>query len=222
MDLRLVDVADDDLPLIVQWLHGEQVRPAWGDTDANLWLLNEPPASGHRRAIVEADSRKVGLVLWQHPARQELDAAGLADIPTSVIDVDIMIGELDAVGRGLGSRALRLVAEAALSHSSVPFVMACVRAENLPSLRAFSRAGFRSEREFDDAPSGRYILMVRHRREVHDRMIQPEPPARRTASVAIAARGPAAGRAGPHAIANPRTSATTFSHAREYHRSGPR
>jgi hypothetical protein len=105
MGLRLSDITDVDLPLVDRWLHAEPVRSTWGDPDANLRLLREPAASGNRRAIIEPDGRDVGLVLWQHPKREELDAAGLADIPASVIDVDVMIGELDALGRRLGPAA---------------------------------------------------------------------------------------------------------------------
>ena len=61
----------------------------------------------------------------------------LTDIPTSVVDIDIMLGEVAALGRGLGSAAIRVVAEAALSDPTVPFVMACVRLDNLASQRAF-------------------------------------------------------------------------------------
>lgn len=166
MNLRLLEVTDDDLPLIEQWLHADHVRSAWGDPAANFRLLSEPPANGSWRAIIEADGRKVGIVLWQHPSREELDAAGLADIPTSVIDVDIMIGELAALGRGLGSGAISLVAELALSDPAAPFVMACAHVDNLASQRAFARAGFSQDREFDDVPDGRYVLMVRHRQAV--------------------------------------------------------
>lgn len=165
MSLRLRDVTDDDLPLIEQWLRADHVRSAWGDPDANARLLKEPPASGNRRAIIEADGHDVGLVLWQHPTRGELDVAGLTDIPTSVIDIDIMIGEFDALGGGLGSEAIRLVAEDALSDPTVPFVMACAQSENHASQRAFAKAGFCKDREFDDVPNGVYVLMVRHRRE---------------------------------------------------------
>jgi RimJ/RimL family protein N-acetyltransferase len=105
-------------------------------------------------------------VLWQHPTRAELDAAGLVDIPTSVVDIDIMIGELDAVGRGLGSGAISLVAELVLSDPTTPFVMACAQVDNLASQRAFARAGFRQDRVFDDAPDGRYVLLVRDRQAV--------------------------------------------------------
>jgi RimJ/RimL family protein N-acetyltransferase len=165
MSLRLRDVTNDDLPRIEQWLHTDHVRSTWGDPGANLRLLHEPPASGNRRAIIQADGHEVGIVLWQHPTREELDVAGLADLPTSVIDIDIMIGEFDALGRGLGSDAISLVAEVALSDPTVPFVMACARLDNLASQRAFAKAGFRKDREFDDVPNGLHVLLVCHRRE---------------------------------------------------------
>lgn len=168
LSLRLRDVASDDLPLIERWLHADHVRSTWGDPDANLRLLCEPPANGNGRAIIEADGRKVGLVLWQHPTREELEVAGLTDIPTSVIDIDIMIGELDDVGRGLGPSAISLVAKAALSDPTVPFVMACARLDNFASQRAFAKAGFRKDREFDDVPNGQHVLLVRHRQKVED------------------------------------------------------
>lgn len=165
MTLRLREVRKDDLPLIEQWLHADHVRGTWGDPAANLRLLKRPPASGNWRAIIEADGHEVGIVLWQHPTREELDVAGLADIPTSVIDIDIMIGERDALGRGLGSDAIRLVAEAALADTAVPFVMACARLDNLASQRAFAKAGFRRDRNFDDVPNGLHVLLVRHRQD---------------------------------------------------------
>lgn len=165
MKVRLLDVTNDDLPLVERWLHADHVRSTWGDPDANIRLLRDSPDNGNWRAIIEADGHKVGLVLWQHPTRQELDEAGLIDIPERVIDIDIMIGERTEVGRGAGSAAIRLVAEAALSDPSVPFVIAATLTDNRASQRAFAKAGFRGEREFDDFPSGRCVLMVRHRQE---------------------------------------------------------
>jgi RimJ/RimL family protein N-acetyltransferase len=165
MRLHLRDVAPDDLPLIERWLHAAHVRDVWGDPGANLRLLSEPPASGNGRALIEADGRPVGLVQWQHPTRAELDLAGLTDIPTSAVDIDIMIGEFGAQGRGLGSGAIGRVAERALSDPAVPFAMACARLDNLASQRAFAKADFRRDREFDDVPHGLHVLMVRRRRE---------------------------------------------------------
>ncbi|MCC7382688.1 MAG: GNAT family N-acetyltransferase [Deltaproteobacteria bacterium] len=163
VEVRLLDVTSSDLPLIERWLREDHVRRFWGEPEENTRLLREPPATGSGRAIIEADGRKVGLVLWQHPTRRELDEAGLHDVPESVIDIDIMIGEAAHVGRGVGPAAIRSVAEAALADASVPFVIAGTLIENQRSQRAFAKAGFRSDREFDDVPSGRCVLMVRRR-----------------------------------------------------------
>ncbi len=175
MNLSLREVARDDLPLIEQWLHADHVRSTWGDPDANLLLLSKPPGDGACRAIIEVEGRAIGVVMWQHPSREELDAAGLTEIPTSVIDIDIMIGEHSAVGRGFGPCAIQRVAEAAWSDPGVPFVMACARVDNLASQRAFAKAGFRNIREFDDVPYGRHVLMVCDRPKGAERPKEPDP-----------------------------------------------
>ena len=166
--VRLRDLAPADLLLVERWLRADHVQSFWGDADANLRLLREPLAPGHGRSIVEASGRAVGLVLWQHPTRDELDVAGLADVPTSAVDIDVMIGEADAVGRGLGSAAIARVADAALADPAVPFVMGCAALHNLASQRAFEKAGFRRDRVFDDVPHGPHVLMVRHRARPRD------------------------------------------------------
>lgn len=163
MKLHLLDLSSADLPLVARWLHAAHVRPAWGDPAPLLAQLREPPGPGQWRAVIEAEGRKVGLVLWQHPTRAELDLAGLTDIPASVIDIDIMIGEVEAVGAGLGSRVIRQLAVAALADPQVPFVIGCTAVHNLASRRAFEKAGFRLDREFDDVPNGPHLLMVCHR-----------------------------------------------------------
>jgi len=163
MNVRLLDITGDDLPLIEAWLRADHVRPFWGDPEENIRLLREPPGEGQWRAVIEAGGRKVGLVLWQHPTRRELDEAGLFDVPESVIDIDIMVGEPGLIGRGVGSAAIRLVSDAALSDPAVPFVIAATAIDNHASQRAFAKAGFHNDREFDDVPNGRYVLMARRR-----------------------------------------------------------
>ena len=38
--------------------------------------------------------------------------------------------------------------------------------DNPPSQRAFAKAGFRMDREFDDVPNGLHVLMARDRKSV--------------------------------------------------------
>jgi len=51
----------------------------------------------------------VGLLVWQVPTRQELVEAGLEDLPEALVDIDVMIGEADWMGRGVGPQALLLL-----------------------------------------------------------------------------------------------------------------
>jgi hypothetical protein len=160
--VRLVEAVEEDGPLIERWLRREHVRRWWGDPDETL---HEIAARGDklRQAIIEADGTSVGLVLWGHPPRAELDAAGLLDVPETVVDIDIMIGEPDALGRGIGTEALRLVAVTALADPAVPHLIAAASAGNDASLRAFAKAGFRVNRVFDDPESGPCLLLRRDR-----------------------------------------------------------
>ena len=70
-----------------------------------------------------------------------------------------MIGEHNALGRGIGAEALRLVAAIALADPDVPYLIAAAMAGNDASLRAFAKAGFRVDREFDDPEYGPCLLL---------------------------------------------------------------
>ena len=151
-----------DEMIVHEWMEADHVRRFWGDPHKNLRQYRQND-DGSQQRIVKTGNRKVGLILWQHPTRRELDEAGLVDIPESVVDIDIMIGELDMVGRGIGSAAIRMVAEQSLVDAAVPFVIAATRTDNVASRRAFEKAGFQTDREFDDPGYGRCVLMIRRR-----------------------------------------------------------
>jgi RimJ/RimL family protein N-acetyltransferase len=74
--------------------------------------------------------------------------------------VDVLIGEEDAVGRGLGSEVLRaFVSEIVFAKERIHSVVAGVEAANARSLRAFEKAGFRFM--FDYEEEGRPHRLVR-------------------------------------------------------------
>jgi len=160
--IRLLALQARDFVLVERWLRAEHVRRYWGDPAAVAAELRRLPPSA-RASLIEADGRKVGLAVRQHPTREELDVAGLHDIPETAVDIDIMVGEAAELNQGAGRAAIRLIAEEALADPNVPLVMAATMVENVASRRAFAAAGFSEEREFDDVPYGRCLLMTRRR-----------------------------------------------------------
>ena len=160
--VRLVSITKQDVALIERWLRAPHVRRWWGEPDEAVGET-EAKLGVEGRALIEVDGRKVGLVIWGHPSREELDEAGLHDISTDAIDLDVMIGELDAVGHGVGREALRQAIDRIFNDPAVPYVIGATSADNAPARAAAQKAGFDTSREFEDPSSGRYVLGVRRR-----------------------------------------------------------
>jgi aminoglycoside 6'-N-acetyltransferase len=158
----LVDATADDLGYVARWLCSLHVAMWWGDAE-DLYPDLEASIATEGHAIIEVSGRKVGLVIWGHPSREELDDAGLADIPIEAIDVDLMIGEPDVLGKGIGREALRLAVERALSDPAVPCVIGATSENNTVAIAAAQNVGFDVSRSFGEK-NDRYVLGVYKRR----------------------------------------------------------
>ena len=93
-----------DLKRVGAWLRQPEVERWWGPADvAQAAVAGHDP---HDSALIAADGEPVGYLAWQVPTRQELLDAGLADLPADLVDIDILVGEPAAMGRGTGAQAL--------------------------------------------------------------------------------------------------------------------
>jgi aminoglycoside 6'-N-acetyltransferase len=154
--LRVLDL-QADLQLLKRWLRSPHVVRWWGAPDLHLTSL--PQRSRNTDAVITANGRPVGYLCWQRPSPPELDAAGLTDLPEDLVDIDIMVGEPEFVGRGVGTRALVLLL-ARLHREGVGFAGVGTSTANRVAIRAFEKAGFRLFRDFDDPESGPCTYLV--------------------------------------------------------------
>ncbi len=136
------------LPMLRIWLERPHVARWWGDADEALAVVREHPPA--RQALIVVDGRPVGYLCWQDPDPKELAAAGLAGLPAGIVDVDILIGEPDFVGRGVGPRVLRLLINR-LRNDGAACVGLAAGAENPRALRAYAKAGFTLYKRFHEA-----------------------------------------------------------------------
>jgi aminoglycoside 6'-N-acetyltransferase len=166
--LEHVDPARDR-PVIERWLQNPHVAQWWGTEEGLLETLVGRPTDSH--ALIAAGGRPVGYICWQRPSREELEAAALTDLPESLVDIDIMIGEHGYVGRGIGSKALALLLKR-LASEGVEDAGLATRLTNRSALRAFEKAGFRLFHHFEE-PDGTYRYMVTKLR----RSVEPPPSA---------------------------------------------
>jgi aminoglycoside 6'-N-acetyltransferase len=147
-----------DLPLVRRWLETPEVARWWGDPDEQYALvsgdLQHPDMS---QFIVGFGDYLLGylqcypLSTWN---------AGLGEHPDATRGIDQFIGEPDMIGRGHGSGFIRQFADNLLA-SGAPRVVTDPDPENARAVRAYAKAGFRSER-LVDTPDGPALLMVRN------------------------------------------------------------
>ena len=113
-----------DLPLLREWLEREHVRRWWREP-IDEELAHE--LSG--RYVIVVDGRPAGM------------------IQTYEGEVDLLIGEEELTGRGLGPRILKRFVD---EHAGRDVVFAHVEEGNRRSWRAFEKAGFRHVRDVEE------------------------------------------------------------------------
>jgi RimJ/RimL family protein N-acetyltransferase len=143
-DLRLRLMADADLPAIVAACQDPEI-PRWtriphayGEADARGWLEQE--------AALRARGQQLGLVIVGADDDRLLGSVGVVrfDWTDERCELGYWVAR-EARGRGVASRAVRLVTAWIFETLSIDRVEICAEPENAGSRRAAGRAGFTFE-----------------------------------------------------------------------------
>jgi RimJ/RimL family protein N-acetyltransferase len=144
-----------DLRLLYEWLQREHVQRWWSDRETYDEVVQHylPAIEGSKPTnlyLILLDDQPAGFIqtyrVSDYPEYRELVA-----VEEGVAGVDLFVAELEQTGRGLGSKVLsRFVADIVFSDPEIHACVADPDAENLASLRAFEKAGFRVVRRFVD------------------------------------------------------------------------
>jgi len=145
-----------DADRLAEWLDRPHVKRWWFMQKAEDLIAHEPGS----HAIIEADGTAVGYLCWEFPPLQDLEAAGLTDLPRDLIDIDILVGDPELLGQGIGSTALQLLLDRLRTRSDVRYAGLATSIDNQIARRAYEKAGFKVFREFDDPESGRCYYLV--------------------------------------------------------------
>jgi aminoglycoside 6'-N-acetyltransferase len=148
-----------DLPMLARWLAQPHVGEWWrdepadraaveakygpcidGDDPTELFVIEELSPAG------QAPGRPVGMI-QRYLFADEPDWVAVFD---GIVDVDVdgaagidyLIGEPDAVGRGLGAAAIAAFTELVFDWRPVPSIVVTVQQDNRASWRVLERAGF--------------------------------------------------------------------------------
>jgi aminoglycoside 6'-N-acetyltransferase len=164
VSIRFEPLTRDDLVQLHAWIQKPHVAEWWRDLETlekveadHMAALEGTEPSYHY--VIVVDDRRVGMIQWylvaDFPEWEEILHVG-----EGVAGVDLLIGEEDAIGRGLGPEVLRaFISEVVFAKEGIHAVVAGVEPGNTRSLRAFEKAGFRFA--FDYEEEGRPHRLLR-------------------------------------------------------------
>ena len=142
----------DDLPLLGEWLEREHVREWWRDP-VELAIAKRIEGIEEDRTeqyLVVADGRPVGMI-QTYLVADSPEWEAIVGAEPGLAGVDLLIGEPDAVGHGLGPQVLAQFArEIVFASPQTNALVATVEEPNRRSWRAFEKAGFRHVRDVEE------------------------------------------------------------------------
>jgi aminoglycoside 6'-N-acetyltransferase len=146
-------LSKEDLPLLREWIGRPHVREWWRDSiDESITEYEQAieglDPSDHYLILVE--DRPIGMIetylVSDHP-----DWEAIVQVGEGVAGVDLLIGEPERTGRGLGPRILEaFVRDVVFASPTTHAAVAAVDEANRRSWRAFEKAGFRYERDVEE------------------------------------------------------------------------
>jgi aminoglycoside 6'-N-acetyltransferase len=145
---------------LAAWLRRPHVARWYPASDDNIAWATNPPQGGSQ-ALIVCNARPVGYIRWQIVDRETLDAVGLHNVPSNSVDVDLLLGELEHVGKGVGPAALELLVGRLRTDPTLPPVGLTSSVENVRAHRAFEKSGFHVAQQYTPAGFGQCYLFVR-------------------------------------------------------------
>jgi RimJ/RimL family protein N-acetyltransferase len=174
-DLSFSPLGYADLPLMQRWRSLPHVEAWWRQPSdpAGVAAMYRPRIDGTEPThvfIIRYSGRSIGWIQWYRWADYSKHALQLGT-DLSWVGLDLAIGEVDMLGRGLGTQAIREFTERVIF--AEPTITACAcdpEEQNIRSIRAFEKAGFvtlRTTQLAEEPYLRRVVLFERQRSKDH-------------------------------------------------------
>jgi aminoglycoside 6'-N-acetyltransferase len=174
-ELTLRPLADEDLGLLAAWLGAAHVQPWWQEPfdDESVRARYGPTIDGTNTTevfVIVVDERPVGII-QRYRLSDDPGWERAVGVPGGA-GIDYLLGETAALGRGIGSGAIRAMTAAIFEDwPDVDSVTAAPQQANMASWRALEKAGFTrhwegqldSDDPADAGPAYVYVARRRHR-----------------------------------------------------------
>ena len=151
LTIRLLRNEPEDISAVTRWRARPHVQEWWDpdeeppgyDEVATRYGGRTHPSSPTTPCIIELEGRPIGYLQfyrwcsWPDAAR-ELDV----DFDADTYGLDVLIGEPDQIGQGVGSRAVALLSTYLETERRASWVSLTTEETNVRAQRAYEKAGF--------------------------------------------------------------------------------
>lgn len=153
MIIAFPPLCEEDVVLVERWLKEDHVARWWREPVEEAIEKRYAGIEGRRptcQFLIELDGRPAGMI-QTYLVRDHPEWQALVQVGDDVAGVDLMIGEPDLVGHGIGPRVLTtFVRDVVFAEPCTNAVVATVEEPNRRSWRAFEKAGFRHARDVEE------------------------------------------------------------------------
>jgi aminoglycoside 6'-N-acetyltransferase len=139
--MKLRPAGPADLALLRKWDREPHIVRAKSDGDWGWESELARSPAWREQLIAELDGRPIGFVQIIDPALEDSHYWG--DVARNLRAIDIWIGDPAYLGKGYGTRMMRLALERCFAERSVEAVLIDPRADNTRAHRFYERLGFR-------------------------------------------------------------------------------
>jgi RimJ/RimL family protein N-acetyltransferase len=149
------------LPLFRSWLNAGHIKPYWQETDDDQKLkqkfLVELPKQSVWPFVIAKSGKNIGYIQYYDAAK--VGGGWWDNEPAGTFGIDLMIGDANLVGLGLGSKIIQeFIAFVHTKTAAVTSFIIDPSPDNKKAIRAFEKAGFVQEGEIN-TPGGPALLM---------------------------------------------------------------
>ncbi|MCK4862039.1 MAG: acetyltransferase [Rhodobacteraceae bacterium] len=164
LPIQFRPVSDSHSKMLLRWLSTPEVREWWGDPDKELnSIMNrEEPGTGDADGYIVQVNETPSAYIQSWDATKlgenwKQEEPWLEDVPKGTLGIDILIGEPNMIGKGLGGNIIRAFSEKLFSEGAKR-LMIDPDAGNKRAIKAYTKAGFTPFDEYWNNEGGTILM----------------------------------------------------------------
>lgn len=139
--MKIREFTTADLNIMGVWLAQDYIRKFWGDPQDWIKEISENiSADWVKYFIVECDTQ-IGFL--QYYETDKAPQGEWSNEPIGTVGIDYLIGDIEYLGKGYGSKIVRLLVDFIKSKNKYDYIVADPIVENVSSIKVLENNGFK-------------------------------------------------------------------------------